>query len=280
MELRGFETPPHPRMSLARQLLLRGLVAWFWTEPYRRPLVRWGSRLHDEFMLPHYVRRDFETVIGDLRGAGFPFETEWFDAHFEFRYPHVGRAGWADVELELRTAAEPRYALDGRPHEGTADDSAVSVERLQVLVRGAVEGRHVIACNRRRVPLHTTGTAGEQVAGVCYRARRSASHSHAAAEVHTPLTFDVVDTWSGRSIGGCVYHASHPGGLAWDALPVNAAEAEARRAARFVPFGHTPGRIELGPPETDPAAPHTLDLRRPSPTGPAHGADSRPEPGS
>ena len=157
---------------------------------------------------------------------------------------------------------------------------AVVFERLQVLVRGAVEGRHVVACNRRRVPLRPAGTAGEQVAGVRYRARRAATRPHLAVEVHTPLTFDVVDTWSGRSIGGCVYHASHPGGLAWDALPVNAAEAEARRAARFVPFGHTPGRIEPGPLETDPTAPHTLDLRRPAPTGPAHGADSRPEPGS
>lgn len=268
VELRGFETLPRPRMTLARDLLLRGLVAWFWTEPYRRPLVHWGSRLHDEFMLPHYVRRDFETVVGDLRGAGFPFETEWFDAHFEFRYPHVGRAAWTDVELDLRTAAEPRQALDGQPCEGAADNGGeASVERLQVLVRGAVEGRHVVTCNRRRVPLHPTGTAGEQVAGVRYRARRPAS-LHPAVEVHTPLTFDVVDTWSGRSIGGCVYHASHPGGLAWDTPPVNAAEAEARRAARFVPFGHTPGPLEPGPPEADPAAPHTLDLRRPSPAGP------------
>ncbi len=276
VELRAFEMPPHPRMSLTQQLLLRGLVAWCWTRPYRRPVVHWGARLHDEFMLPHYVRRDFDTVIGDLREAGFPFETDWFDAHFEFRYPRIGRVTHADIELELRTAAEPWYVLLGEePHAGaTARYVDSSVERLQVLVRGAVDRRHVVTCNRRRVPLHPTGTDGEFAAGVRYRAWQPPSCLHPTIGVHTPLTFDIADTWSGRSIGGCTYHVSHPGGLSPETFPVNAAEAEARRVARFFPFGHTPGPFEPGPPETNPAAPHTLDLRRAAPAGPS------PEPAS
>ena len=275
VELRAFEMPPHPRMSLTQQLLLRGLVAWCWTEPYRRPVVHWGPRLHDEFMLPHYVRRDFDTVIDDLRDAGFPFETDWFDAHFEFRYPRIGRAAYADIELELRTAAEPWYGLGEEPQAGaTARYVDSSVERLQILVRGAVDRQHVVTCNGRRVPLHPTGTDGELVAGVRYRAWQPPSCLHPTIGVHTPLIFDVVDTWSGRSIGGCTYHVSHPGGLGYETFPVNAAEAESRRVTRFLPFGHTPGPLEPGPPETNPAAPRTLDLRRAAPAGPSR------EPGS
>ena len=271
VELRAFEMPPHPRMSLTQQLLLRGLVAWCWTRPYRRPVVHWGARLHDEFMLPHYVRRDFDTVIGDLREAGFPFETDWFDAHFEFRYPRIGRVAHADIELELRTAAEPWYILLGEEPHGGATTRYVdsSVERLQVLVRGAVDRRHVVTCNRRRVPLHPTGTDSEFAAGVRYRAWQPPSCLHPTIGVHTPLTFDIADTWSGRSIGGCTYHVSHPGGLSPETFPINAAEAEARRVARFFPFGHTPGPFEPGPLETNPAAPHTLDLRRAAPAGPS-----------
>ena len=270
VELRAFEMPPHPRMSLTQQLLLRGLVAWCWARPYRRPVVRWGARLHDEFMLPHYVRRDFEAVIGDLREAGFPFEVDWFDAHFEFRYPRIGRVACAGVELELRTAGEPWYVLGEEPHAGaTARYVDSSVERLQVLVRGAVDGRHVVTCNRRRLPLRPTGTDGELVAGVRYRAWQPPSCLHPTIGVHTPLTFDVVDTWSGRSVGGCTHHVSHPGGLGYETFPVNAAEAETRRATRFHPFGHTPGPLEPGPPEANPAAPHTLDLRRAAPPGPS-----------
>lgn len=266
VELRAFEMPPHARMSLTQQLLLRGLVAWCWTHRYREPPVHWGTRLHDEFMLPHYVRRDFESVIDDLRSAGFPFRAEWFDAHFEFRYPRIGRIQCSDIEIELRTAGEPWYVLGEEPAGGaTARYVDSSVERMQVLVRGAVDQRHVVTCNGRRVPLHPTGTQGEFAAGVRYRAWRPPSCLHPTIGVHTPVVFDLVDTWSGHSVGGCTYHVEHPGGLNPDNFPVNAAEAESRRVSRFVASSHTPGPIVPGPPEINPHAPHTLDLRRAAP---------------
>ena len=270
VELRAFEMPPHARMSLTQQLLLRGLVAWCWNQRYREPPVHWGTRLHDEFMLPHYVRRDFESVIDDLRRAGFPFQTSWFDAHFEFRYPRIGQVQCGDIELSLRTAGEPWYVLGEEPAGGaTARYVDSSVERMQVLVRGAVDQRHVVTCNRRRIPLQSIGTQGEFVAGVRYRAWRPPSCLHPTIGVHTPVVFDLVDTWSGHAIGGCTYHVEHPGGLNPDTFPVNAAEAESRRVSRFVGDTHTPGPMTPGIPETNPSAPHTLDLRRAPPGGSA-----------
>jgi uncharacterized protein (DUF2126 family) len=264
VELRSFEMPPHSRMSLVQQLLVRSLISTFWKEPYRERAVRWGTELEDRFALPHFVRVDFEDVLEDLARRGYAFDPAWFAPHHEFRFPVLGtletRGG---TVLELRQAIEPWHVL-GEESSGGATARFVdsSVERVEVKVRGAVPGRHIVACNGRRVPLRPTGTNGELVAGVRYRAWRPPSALHPLINVHSPLVFDLFDRWSDRSIAGCTYHVAHPGGLSYDIFPRNGLEAEGRRAARFLPFGHTPALRSVPDEEQNPLFPFTLDLRR------------------
>jgi uncharacterized protein (DUF2126 family)/transglutaminase-like putative cysteine protease len=263
VELRAFEMPPHAQMSLTQQLVVRALTASFWKNPYRQKLAWWGTMLHDRFMLPHFVQLDWEDVMADLRGAGFGFEAEWFAPHFEFRFPQIGSITRQGMRLELRHALEPWHVLgEEASGSGTARNVDSSVERLQVKVGGMTGDRFVVACNGRRVPLHATGEIGEFVAGVRYRAWQPPSCLHPNIPVHTPLVFDILDTWAGRSIGGCTYHVTHPGGRSVEQFPVNAQEAESRRLARFQDTGHTPGTMAVPPEERNPQFPLTLDLRR------------------
>ncbi len=264
LEFRAFEMPPHARMSLAQQLLLRIFVAWFWRTPYRRDLVRWGTRLHDRFMLPDPVRDDLADVLRTLNEAGFPVSMDFFHPHFEFRFPILGKVLCQGLELELRQALEPWHVLGEEPGGGgTARYVDSSVERLQVKVSGMTGQRHIVTCNRRCIPLQPTAEDGVFVAGVRYRAWQPAACLHPTIGVHAPLVIDLFDTWSGRALGGCTYHVGHPGGRHYEEFPVNAYAAEGRRYSRFVPGGHTPGtRKTIPEAENNPWFPYTLDLRR------------------
>jgi len=264
VEFRAFEMPPHARMSAVQMLLLRCLIAHFWQHPYRRPLIRWGTELHDRFMLRHYVWEDFSRVIQDLREAGFEFEIEWFAPFREFRFPPIGTIHALDMQLDLHVALEPWHVLgEETAGQGTARYVDSSVERLQVSMHGMAGDRYIVTCNGRRVPLRSTGIRGSYVAGVRYKAWQPPSSLLPVIKAHTPLVFDIVDTGNRRSIAGCTYHVAHPGGRNYETFPVNAGEAEARRNARFWPYGNTQGRIEIPPEEPHPDQPYTLDLRYP-----------------
>jgi len=264
LEMRGFEMPPHARMSLAQQLLLRALIARFWNEPYApKRLLRWRTELHDRFMLPHFVRQDFDDVIDELRAAGYGFERAWFAPHFEFRFPRHGGFAAQGISFELRHALEPWHVMGEEGGAGSAVRYVdASCERVQVKLTGMAGDRYVVTCNGQPVPLQPTGSVGEYVAGVRYRAWLPPSSLHPTIGIDAPLTFDLVDTWMARSLGGCQYHVEHPGGRNPERYPVNANEAEGRRLARFSTLGHTPGKIELAPLSANADFPFTLDLRQ------------------
>jgi uncharacterized protein (DUF2126 family)/transglutaminase-like putative cysteine protease len=270
LELRGFEMPPHIQMAMVQSLLVRSLVARFWDEPLRAPLIRHGANLHGRYLLPHFLIHDIAEVAADLRAHGIAFDTSWLDPFTEFRFPRIGTAVFGGVEIELRGAIEPWNVL-GEESTGTGTARYVdsSVERVQVRVIGADRHRYVVTANDYPIPLLATDTPDVQVGGVRYRAWQPPSALHPTITVDTPLRFELIDTATGTSRGGCTYHVAHPGGRSYDTPPVNAVEAESRRGRRFEATGFTPGALDMSDikekqarQSTDLGAPGILDLRR------------------
>ena len=263
VEFRALEMPPHAQMSAAQMLLMRSAVAGFWERPYERRLIRWGTRVHDDFMLPHYVEQDFRDALEELAALGYKLDPDWFAPHMAFRFPHLGEINVRGMGLELRNALEPWHVLgEEQTALGTARYVDSSVERVQARVTGWVEERYALTCNGHAVPLDPTDREGEYVGGVRFKAWDPPSALHPTIKPHVPLVLDIYDRWSGRSLGGLTYHVSHPGGRSYDTFPVNANEAEARRRSRFFPFGHTPGAMAEPVVLRSREHPRTLDLRR------------------
>lgn len=241
LELRAFDMPPHKHMNLVQNLLVRALVAKFWKQPYKKKLIRWGTELHDKFLLPHFAYLDMIDVVNDLKDAGYDFDISWFDPFFEFRFPHHGSITVDNIQLEIRLGIEPWHVLgEELTNAGTARFVDSSLERLQVKVSGIIPERHILLCKGCRIPLRSTGTKGEYVAGIRYKAWNPPSALHPNVGVDAPLVFDIVDTWNNRVVGGCTYFVSHPGGRSFDTYPINSYEAESRKISRFWDFGHTP----------------------------------------
>jgi uncharacterized protein (DUF2126 family)/transglutaminase-like putative cysteine protease len=287
LEFRAFDMPPHKEMSMVQMLLIRTLIAWFWKTPYKKDLVPWGTELHDKYMLPHFVEQDMKDIVRDLNDAGYPFQMSWLAPFFEFRFPHYGTVHIKDVQIQIRMGIEPWHVLgEEMSSSGTSRYVDSSLERLQVKLTNMNDSRYVLACNGFKVPLKPTPVKGEFVCGIRYRAWQPPSALHPTIGIDTPLVFDLIDTWNGRSVGGCTYHIAHPGGRSYDTFPINSYEAESRRVSRFWDNGHTqdpipapdyvtstpigrymieinPGlkQFELTNIETNKAYPNTLDMR-------------------
>jgi uncharacterized protein (DUF2126 family) len=277
LEFRAFAMPPSAQMSLLQMLLIRGLVARFWEEPYTANLIRWGTALHDRFMLPHYLNEDLRLVIQGLQKAGYPFELDWFKPFFDFRFPLYGMVDLPAISgtpltLELRHAIEPWHVLgEETTGSGTARYVDSSMERLQVKLTGALGNsaqidsytdRYLVLCNGYQVPLKSTGVPGEYVGAVRFRARNYSSLLHPAIDIHTPLSFVVIDTWHEEDLGGCTYHVNPPDGEFYLEFPRDRDTAENRMAERFIPHvGESPSRSRVSI-SLNPEYPLTLDLRR------------------
>lgn len=270
LELRGFEMPPHHQMAMVQSLLVRALVAWFWDQPLRAPLIRHGANLHGRYLLPHFIIQDIAEVAADLRSQGIEFDTSWLDPFTEFRFPRIGTAVFGGVEIELRGAIEPWNVLgEESTAGGTARYVDSSVERLQVRLIGADRERFIVTVNGHPIPMLATDNPDVQVGGVRYRAWQPPSALHPSITVDGPLRFELIDAVTGVSRGGCTYHVSHPGGRSYETPPVNAVEAESRRGRRFEATGFTAGKADLAGlrekqarQSTDVGAPGILDLRR------------------
>ncbi len=263
LEMRGFEMAPHPQMSLLMTLLVRACIACFWKRSYRQKLIRWGTRLHDQFMLPQRLWEDLSEVIQLLSSNGYSFELDWFRPFLEFRFPKYGSTQIGPIKLELRMALEAWNVMGEELYQGSVSRGVdAAVERLQVKTEGFIDSRYVVTCNGRRLPLKPTSEKGTFIAGVRFKAWSPPSGLHPTLPVNSPLVFDVIDIRYNRSIGGCTYHVEHQGGRNEEAFPVSEQEAEGRCLSRFQAMGHSPNKCKVPPTEINPEFPHTLDLRK------------------
>lgn len=262
VELRAFEMPPNERMCVAQMWLVRAIVLRLLEQPLDTPLVRWGSRLHDRFLLPYFLWEDLMDVLDWLRAGGLDADPEWFRPFLEYRFPVAGRIQADGVMLEVRPALEPWPVLGEEPvGGGVARHVDSSLDRVEVRARGLLPERHVVAVNGIRLPMAETGDDGLLVAGVRFRAWQPPHCLQPHIGIHHPLRIDVLDTWSRRSLAGCAHHVWHPEGRAFDEPPLTAFEAAARRAMRFSALTHQPWPVDPVEPTWHPPAAVTLDLR-------------------
>ncbi|HMG52749.1 MAG TPA: transglutaminase family protein, partial [Kofleriaceae bacterium] len=263
VELRAFEMPPHPRMLAAQAILVRALVAAFAAAPYRHPLVRWGEELHDRFLLPCLLWRDFEDVLAHLAAHGAALPADGYRPFVELRCPLAGALEVGAARIELRNAIEPWHVLgEEAAQSGTARYVDSSVERVELRAIGLDPERYQVAVNRVVVPLRAAGGRDVRVGGVRFRAWCPPHALHPHLGIHHPLHIDVVDTWGKRAVAGAAYHVWHPEGRAYDAPPLTRVEADARRIRRFTQDGPSPWPLELREVAPHPQQPYTLDLRR------------------
>jgi uncharacterized protein (DUF2126 family) len=250
-------------MSAAQMILIRTLLAAFAREPYDHPLARYGQMLHDRFLLPHWMWRDFEEVLAFAGASGLPLPEDAYRPFVDLRCPLVGSVLAGDVRLEVRNAIEPWNVLgEEQGASGTSRYVDASVERVEVLVDGLIEGRHQVLVNGQILPLVPTGKAAQYVGGVRFRAWAPPHSLHPHLGIHHPLHFDVTDTWAKRSLGACAYHVWHPEGRGYELPPLTRFEASARRAQRFTVEPAMPWPIHPVPSTAHPDTPYTLDLRR------------------
>lgn len=276
VEMRAFEMPPNPRMAAAQMLFARTLIAALAEGPYHGKMVRWGQTLHDRFLLPYWMWRDFCDVLEFLHLRGYELEETHFRPFLDLRCPIVGRIEIEGVELQVRNAIEPWHVLGEEATAfGTSRYVDSSMERIEIMVDGFIDERHAVLVNGHSLPLRTTGEAHRHVGGVRFRAWAPPHSLHPHIGIHHPITIDLLDRWSRRSLGGCVYHVWHPEGQAFDSPPLTRFEAAARRSQRFTTGSHTAYPIDPVYTEAHSDAPYTLDLRRyaidripPEPTNP------------
>ncbi|GBF51421.1 putative amidoligase [Leptospira ryugenii] len=262
IEMRAFEMAPHYQMNAVQNAFMMAIICKFWESPYYGLPVNWSTELHDRYMLPYFVYRDFKEVLRDLQNSGFKFLEKDFDPFFEFRFPQYGITYLDGMEIELRMALEPWNVLgEENTAQGTARGVDSAVERLQVKITGFHPDRYALSCNGYEVPLQPTGTLNEYVAGVRFKAWTPVFTLHPHLPAQQSLVFDVYDKWNDRSLGGCTYHVSHPGGLAYGVFPVNSYEAESRRISRFWTHGHRIGKTLPPLRIENKSFPSTLDLR-------------------